>query len=55
MVSTISHADLIIYSKSGGAYQSLFSCIGFCYLMNKDYKKANVTLTLIVNYFNKYK
>ncbi|CAD8197972.1 unnamed protein product [Paramecium octaurelia] len=55
MLSQIQHSELIIYSKSGGAYQSLFSYAGFCFLLNKEYKKANLTLTLIVNYFNKYK
>ncbi|CAD8122810.1 unnamed protein product [Paramecium sonneborni] len=55
ILSSIQHSDLIIYSKSGGAYQSLFSYTGFCFLLNKEYKKANLTLTLIVNYFNKYK
>ncbi|CAD8123886.1 unnamed protein product [Paramecium sonneborni] len=55
ILSSIQHSELIIYSKSGGAYQSLFSYTGFCFLLNKEYKKANLTLTLIVNYFNKYK
>ncbi|CAD8202657.1 unnamed protein product [Paramecium pentaurelia] len=55
LLSQIQHSELIIYSKSGGAYQSLFSYTGFCFLLNKEYKKANLTLTLIVNYFNKFK
>lgn len=55
MIDQITYDDLMVFSKAGGAYQSLFSFAGFSYLMTRQYRKAHLTLSLIVNYFHKHK
>lgn len=55
LFSTISSKYLIVYSKCGGAYQSLFTNVGFTYLMMSRYREAVISFKLIVYFYNKYR
>lgn len=54
-VSNINYKYLIVYSRSGGAYQTLFTYSGFTYLMQNRFREAVTLFQAIVLFYNKYK